>query len=463
MALAWPTVLWPHAAAGQVAFSIAQVVVVGLSWAAVRGRTGRLRVVHGCIAAALTSWLAGDALFALWVEPTSTSVVSASDVLWVLGYPLLGVALVSMLRLWSPGRLREAALDGLALTTVFATLTWQYLVVPLLAASDGVGVALVNSFYPVGDVVLFAVGAVLLFAHGVDRGLKVLVVVALSGTLAGDLAVTLLQYHLPDFDTDRLSAVLLVSGAFFVCAQHHPAAARDAIAAAATPRLHPVRVLFLGVALCALPVLLVTEPRGSRYVVLGVMLALSGIVLTRFLIVVRQQEQARLALEFAADHDDLTGLLNREAAHRLVRQRLDRGEGVRVHFLDLDDFKQVNDTFSHAAGDHVLVEVAARLERSVRAGDVLCRLGGDEFVVVTGETSESAALAERLERAIREPVAFCGAELGVGVSIGVASSAGRRRTLEELVKEADAGMYREKRRRKDQTTRGPDVARATSW
>jgi diguanylate cyclase (GGDEF)-like protein len=114
-----------------------------------------------------------------------------------------------------------------------------------------------------------------------------------------------------------------------------------------------------------------------------------------------------------------------------------------VLFIDLDDFKRVNDAHGHAAGDAVLVELAERLRTVVRPADTVARLGGDEFGVVCEEVDEPAALvlAERLREAGRQPVTVAGTEHGLTASIGVTLG---REEPDTMLADADAAVYQAK-------------------
>jgi diguanylate cyclase (GGDEF)-like protein len=119
-----------------------------------------------------------------------------------------------------------------------------------------------------------------------------------------------------------------------------------------------------------------------------------------------------------------------------------------VLFVDLDGFKNVNDQLGHQIGDDVLREVAARLQASVRDGDVVARYGGDEFVLVCEVASESAAMemAERVREIVREPYRMLSAELRIGASIGVSVTPTEPATMaiDGLVRAADRAMYNAK-------------------
>ena len=162
----------------------------------------------------------------------------------------------------------------------------------------------------------------------------------------------------------------------------------------------------------------------------------------------RRQEE----LAFMATHDALTGLPNRTLILDRVEQMLVRARRnqtpVAALFVDLDNFKHINDTLGHGVGDQLLRAVAARLEAVVRDIDALGRLGGDEFVVVAEGMSLAAGpelIAERLLTALKQPFKLKGAEntrLVVTASVGVAM--GDRATAEELLRDADIAMYRAK-------------------
>lgn len=166
--------------------------------------------------------------------------------------------------------------------------------------------------------------------------------------------------------------------------------------------------------------------------------------------------------------DELTGLPNRafvsDSLSRLVAGAQRRHEGVAILYLDLDGFKQVNDSHGHAAGDAVLREVADRLRGCVRADDVAARLGGDEFLVVTlckRDTlkENSITLAERILEAIQYPVALPDGQgqAQVGISIGIVFVPESESDLETYIQKADAAMYQAKSAGKGRYVLATDV------
>jgi diguanylate cyclase (GGDEF)-like protein len=160
-------------------------------------------------------------------------------------------------------------------------------------------------------------------------------------------------------------------------------------------------------------------------------------------------------LEHDAMHDDTTGLPNR----RLLEERTEASPRTRnsvlgVLFVDLDEFKAVNDQLGHDVGDAILREVAERLQSTVREQDIVARYGGDEFVIVCEVASEQAALemAERVRESVRKPYAMLPGDLRIGASIGVSVTPPQSSVLgtSSLLRAADEAMYRAKHAGGDQ-------------
>jgi diguanylate cyclase (GGDEF)-like protein len=188
---------------------------------------------------------------------------------------------------------------------------------------------------------------------------------------------------------------------------------------------------------------LVVAPEGALTAEeMSVVLAVASTLATA-LARLRGEERMR----YEAVHDPLTGLANRtllrdRLEHAVQRSAREGGE-TGVLFVDLDNFKHVNDAHGHATGDRVLVALAERLESAVRPADTVARLGGDEFVVVCEQVDEAgaAAFAQRLDAAIRRPLIVDGVVHDLTASIGIALGHG---DADVLLHDADAAVYRAK-------------------
>jgi diguanylate cyclase (GGDEF)-like protein len=161
--------------------------------------------------------------------------------------------------------------------------------------------------------------------------------------------------------------------------------------------------------------------------------------------------ELQVTLDHMARHDALTDLSNRVVLRERMMQALAnpqcRGEGFALLCLDLDHFRDVNDTLGHPAGDDLLCEVADRLSGCVREGDTVARLGGDEFAILSPETKqhrEAGSLAERVLAVIIAPYELGGEEMAVGASIGIALAPNDGSDADELFKRAELALYRAK-------------------
>ncbi len=178
----------------------------------------------------------------------------------------------------------------------------------------------------------------------------------------------------------------------------------------------------------------------------------SGLRVSQGLVVnITEQRGLQEKLQHDALHDPLTGLANRvlfrDHVERALAARSRRRAKVAVLFLDLDDFKVVNDSLGHHAGDRLLIEVARRLHATIRGHDIAARQGGDEFTILLDgvrNVSEATETAERLADEIRRPIDLDGSAIVVGVSIGIAMAGGAETGADDLLAHADAAMYEAK-------------------
>jgi diguanylate cyclase (GGDEF)-like protein len=180
--------------------------------------------------------------------------------------------------------------------------------------------------------------------------------------------------------------------------------------------------------------------------------AVGGIVGNHRDVSERRAYQERLTWQ--ASHDSLTGLANRTTFLERLTDALARARRhqhtLAVLFVDLDGFKQVNDTLGHHSGDLVLREVTARLLGCVRQPDLVARLAGDEFTVLLEDlvdVDEAQVVGERVEATLAQPIVLADEQVRVTASVGVAVSAVGKEVADDLLRDADLAMYQRKRAR----------------
>lgn len=164
------------------------------------------------------------------------------------------------------------------------------------------------------------------------------------------------------------------------------------------------------------------------------------------------QKRYEQQLELLANHDTLTGLPNRAALMRMLRRSIEMGQrqhgAFSVMFVDLDHFKDVNDSLGHAAGDELLREATRRLGALLRVVDMLARVGGDEFVIVLPgmqRADNASVVADKVLQRLAQPFVIDGVEVKVAASIGICSYPGDGEDAQTLLRNADTAMYQAKR------------------
>ena len=201
-----------------------------------------------------------------------------------------------------------------------------------------------------------------------------------------------------------------------------------------------------------------------RHYITGLMvvaIAVLGILYAGYRSVQRREREAQRRIEYLAHFDTVTGLPNRALLADRLAQELARARRASQEFavllFDLDGFKDVNDTWGHAAGDRVLAAVAERARRCVRASDTVGRLGGDEFLAILPETSAAGAagVAEKLRDSLAAPYPLEGATAQLSASIGVSIFPVHGEDGESLQRAADAALYTAKREGKNRTSFAP--------
>jgi diguanylate cyclase (GGDEF)-like protein len=439
---------------------------------AARRRRGRHRAAWGAIAVGLGGWALGQGVWC-WYEliaGTETPFPSAADAGYLTFPVAVAVGLCLLPGREGKGERRRHFFDGLTVMCALLLISW---VTALGAVVHGGGdthfAFAVSIAYPAADIVTLTLTVLIVARSMTNRWSLLLLGAGLISMAVSDSAFTYLtavgHYQTGDpVDLGWYAAFALMGLA--ACADRRV----DDIEHAG--RLHALRVpAGLSLYMPYLPLLAAGVVEGSRIATgrhLDTVEA-SLVACLVILVVVRQYATLRdnrmLMLTVAAReeqlhsqafHDSLTGLANRA----LFRDRLDHAlelnrrepRPVAVLLLDLDDFKSVNDSLGHAAGDQLLVSVAERLRGVVRAGDTIARLGGDEFAIVLEDCPDPQAVGHKVVAALNAPVMLGDEPHVTGVSVGLAAVARDEPTptRDDLLSRADVAMYAGKHGGKNQ-------------
>jgi diguanylate cyclase len=402
------------------------------------------REVWAPLAAGLASYAAGAVVWTLWLEDLpEPPFPSIADPLWLLLYPLSYATIVLVVRAQT-GRLSASVwLDGLIATLSVSAISTALLSGPIMEEATGSTTAVAtNLAYPFGDVLLAAAvfGGCVLSGWRLTRAWALLAggfVVFMAADVIYLKSLVGAGYATASVENLLWGGGLLLLGRAPWTPIRPTARGRSRLAA-------PVPSAF---AIAA--VALLVYDHAHRIDMVSLTLAVSTVVaaLARLVLTVREERHLWDTRRLART-DDLTGLPNRRAlADELDRALAARdATGVALLVIDLNGFKELNDTLGHEAGDEALRAVGVRLRDALRAGDMLARLGGDEFAVLAdcGSLAEAELVGNRLLRALERSFPVAGISVQIGASVGVASHPDHGRTASELLKRADVAMYRAK-------------------
>ncbi|MBB5957954.1 diguanylate cyclase (GGDEF)-like protein [Saccharothrix tamanrassetensis] len=390
-----------------------------------------------------------------------TGFPSPADAFYLGHYPLTVAALLLLIRRRTPGRDLQSALDASVLAVVAAMLSWLYLIGPRARLDQPLLVTVTSVAFPVMDLAMLAVALRLFMGTGTRSGSFVLLATNLLAILTADTVYVVQQlngtYHAGNF----LDAIWLAGNLALGAAALHPTVAAVAEPTAARENvLGPGRIAALCVAALTAPVMLVVQHATGRFhdipVIATACAMLFVLVIARLAALVA--DQRRLAIT-----DALTGLHTRRFFVAQLPVEVERarraGGSVAVFIVDVDRFKSINDGHGHPAGDQVLIEIAHRLRRAARAGDVVARYGGEEFALLAPgvRPAELADIAQRLRDSVAgRPIAATDTVwIGATVSVGAACCPEHGGDPADVIAAADRSLYAAKVSGRDRAVVGP--------
>ncbi|MFI2433447.1 diguanylate cyclase domain-containing protein [Streptomyces sp. NPDC018693] len=436
------------------------------------------------LAAAMAPFAVADTIWGLYqARGDEVPFPGVADILYLASYLLFAAGLVTLAR-QQTGRLHWAGLlDAGIVTLGFGTAAWAFIVAPYLHSELSAWPLTVSLAYPVTDLVLLSIAARLMLTTDTHTPSFLLCTGWLLLLLAADgLYYGTLATNGTAIAQDVSEVGWMVSSLLLGAAALHPSVARPTRLADDQERLRKRRLSILIALILMGPLIVLANVGGIRdepmnvTVIVSMMAGLSLLLVLRVAFLaqyaqsraaqaraqaldlaasLREQAELQKQLSHQATHDPLTGLANRT----LLSERLESALGrcsvfssAGLLMLDLDGFKEVNDTLGHSAGDEVLVDVAQRLTSRVREQDMVARLGGDEFALVLEgvDTSALRHYALRILDAFKDPFV-----LPHGHSVRVTTSIGARiitgpTTPTEALRDADTALYRAKTAGKNQ-------------
>ena len=367
------------------------------------------------------------------------------------GYLVFGVALYALLRSRAATGERGATLDGIMLAAGASLIVHELLIAPTLGDDDAWVMARVAvAVYPAVSMCLLVLAARLAFGPGERSVAFALVLAGTVSLLIGDIVFAYGEIGVFQVPQAVLEIPYLLVPAFIGSAVLHPSITQVTTRSRRpTARLGPGRLFLVSAALLAPLVVIAThtDERG-RMVAVALSGVLAATAIVRLVSAITTQAATEERLSHQATHDELTDLPSRVLVLETIDELLarDSTRPVAVMFLDVDEFKMVNDSMGHVVGDALLVAAADRIVETVRRDDLVGRISGDEFVVVAPDLDAvgAYALAERVRHAMSDAFVLGDYEMFVSVSVGVTIADDPAASAATLVQEADTAMYRSK-------------------
>ncbi|MBB6418095.1 GGDEF domain-containing protein [Streptomyces sp. AK010] len=458
-------------------------VVFAIAWGVIRNRPPSI-LPWLLFAAAMAPFAVADAIWGLYqVHDAEVPFPGVADLLYLGSYLLFAAGLVTLARQYTR-RLHWAGwLDAGIVTLGFGILSWAFIIAPYLRSELSAWPLVVSVAYPVADLVLLCVAARLMLTTG-KRTPSILlctgwllVLLAADGLYYGTMATTGTAIA-----EDVSEAGWMVSSLLLGAAALHPSVGWPTRLSDGKERMPRKRLSILIALILVGPVIVLANVGGIRgqpvniTVIVGMLATLSLLLVLRIAFLaryaqsraieartqahylaasLREQEELQKQLSHQATHDPLTGLANRALLNQSLESVLSRCTAsfpAALLMLDLDGFKEVNDTLGHPSGDELLIDVARRLTARVREQDTVARIGGDEFALLAVGV-DAGALRDYtmriLDSFMDSFILDHGRSVRVTTSIG-ARSITRPTTPAEALRDADIALYRAKTAGKNQ-------------
>ena len=416
-----------------------------------------------CAASALGLFTSGGILqytfHTLGNDTASRSLVP--DMIIIPGYVLVGVALCGLMysrRSRGKGGVDVLLDASIAALAVFCC-AWIFILEPVLNDKQSpTSVKVVFILYPVASIFMAAIVLQLAFTRGVKwNAASRLLVGAMTAMLIGDTLYMLVDADIIHEPFPITTLPYVIAFVLFGTLSLHPSMVRlHSLGGRVHETRSRSRLIVVSISL-VVPVGLYVSTNQLAWrdrLVLGLtILALTAAVVVRMFRALYAASSSEARLAHQATHDLLTGLPNRALMQRYITEALVTAATshteVAVLFVDLDRFKQVNDTWGHSFGDELLISVSERLRKSIRSGDLVARIGGDEFVVVLQEISEfeqAKELSERIRQDLLQPFHIRRHEISVSASVGltIAADAHKGQQSDLMLRNADNAMYEAK-------------------
>jgi len=435
---------------------ITELIVIAIAtvgcWTRGRRSVGRSRRTWTLLSVFAGLWAIATVIWT-WYEFNGRTVPSPglTDVFFLLAVPVGAVAMLCFPSPASATSRMRMLLDGAVISASVLFVSWGVLLGPLVRASSTPSLALAVALaYPVGDVIILSLAINLLARAGRSRTAILILTAGVASIAVSDSGSAWISAFHPNSGGELIGAGWVL-GFLLIAVAAVAATSERQGAAAAQPARPAAPLIIYGSVLASVVVAAIKLLNGGALdsILSWIEIAIWVLVVVRQWLSSLEVAERQHELHTLAFHDVLTGLPNRAMLVDRLTASFGPGTDRRarhesVLFIDIDDFKDVNDSLGHEGGDALLIQLAARLTTCVRPYDLVARLGGDEFaiVVIEGDGDATAVgVAERILEAVRAPFVVNGAGLDVAVSIGIAPRQPGTADAAEMLRHADFAMY----------------------